>query len=166
MRVWSIKCPVWLGWPPALAGVALPLLMLASGCAAGTTNTAVRPPAGRQPAVMTMEVTGYCSCGVCCSWYRPWFGFGSPVISKGPNKGKPKAVGMTASGVQARRGTVAADTAVLPFGTVINIPGYGYGRVEDRGGAIKGNKLDLWFPSHEAAKKWGRQTIKVQVWKP
>lgn len=115
---------------------------------------------------MTMEVTAYCNCGKCCSWERSWFGLGPPVFSSGANKGKRKEIGVTASGTKARYGTIAADTSVLPFGTVIEVPGYGYGRVEDRGGAIKGSRLDLWFPSHEAALKWGRKKIKVRVWKP
>ena len=144
-------------------GALLPLLVWVSGCASNT----IRPPAGRQPVVMTMEITGYCNCGKCCSWHRPWFGLGSPVISSGPNKGKPKEVGMTASGVRAHPGTVAADTSVLPFGTIVYVEGYGYGRVEDRGGAIKGNKLDLWFSSHDEALKWGRKkNVQVKVWKP
>ena len=167
-RAMPISFSKWLTglkWIPAvLAGVSLPLLVWMSGC---VTNT-IRPPAGRQPVVMTMEITGYCNCGKCCSWERPYFGiFGSPVISEGPNKGKPKDVGMTASGTQARPGTVAADTSVLPFGTIVYVEGYGYGRVEDRGGAIKGNKLDLWFSSHDAALKWGRKkNQQVKVWKP
>lgn len=92
-------------------------------------------------------------------------GLGQPVFSSGPNKGKPKEVGVTASGTKAKHGTIAADTAVLPFGTIVYVPGYGYGRVEDRGGAIKGHKLDLWFHSHEVAKKWGRKRIQVRVWR-
>jgi len=154
----------WLkGVPAIIAGGVLPLLLLAPGCA---TNT-IRPPEGRTPTVMTMEITGYCNCGKCCSWHRPWFGLGSPVISSGPNKGKPKTVGQTARGTQARPGTVAADTTVLPFGTIVYVEGYGYGCVEDRGGAIKGNKLDLWFSSHDAALKWGRKkNVQVKVWKP
>ncbi len=115
---------------------------------------------------MRLEVTGYCNCGQCCSWERGWFGLGPAVVSAGPNKGKPKAVGVTASGTRARRGTVAADTAVLPFGTIVEVPGYGYGRVEDRGGAIKGEKLDLWFPTHEEAQVWGRKRLDVRVWRP
>ena len=115
---------------------------------------------------MAMEVTGYCDCGLCCGWERSWFGLGAPVISSGPNKGRPKEVGITASGTEADYGTIAADTRVLPFGTVIYVPGYGYGRVEDRGGAIKGSRLDLWFASHEEALEWGRRRMKVRVWKP
>jgi len=115
---------------------------------------------------MAMEVTGYCNCGICCSWERGWFGLGSAVISSGPNKGKPKEIGVTASGTRAKYGTIAADTAVLPFGTVVYVPGYGYGRVEDRGGAIKGNRLDLWYPSHGEAQVWGRKRVNVRVWRP
>ena len=149
--------------PAAVAGLCLPLLVWWSGC----LTERIRPPSGRQPTVMTLEVTGYCNCGKCCSWERGgWFGLGGPVFSSGPNKGKPKEVGVTASGTKARRGTIAADTSVLPFGTVIHVSGYGYGRVEDRGGAIKGGKLDLWFSSHDDALVWGRKKVTVQVWKP
>ena len=87
-----------------------------------------------------------------------------PVFTSGPNKGKKKEVGMTASGVMAQRGTLAADTRHFPMGTVMFIPGYGWGKVEDRGGAIKGNKLDLFFDSHEEALEWGRQQVDVRVW--
>ena len=80
--------------------------------------------------------------------------------------GKTKKVGMTASGVRARTGTVAADIKKYPYGTIVEIPGYGYGRVEDVGGAIKGEHLDAWFPSHSEALKWGKQTLDVKVWLP
>lgn len=71
---------------------------------------------------------------------------------------------MTASGRTARKGTIAADTRKYPFGTIMYIDGYGWGRVEDRGGAIKGEKIDLFFPSHRQAVKWGRRTVKVKIW--
>ena len=115
---------------------------------------------------MAMEVTGYCNCGICCSWERGWLGLKQPVISSGPNKGRPKAVGITASGTRAQYGTIAADTTMLPFGTIVYVPGYGYGRVEDRGGAIKGARLDLWYSTHGAAKEWGRKRMNVRIWRP
>jgi len=115
--------------------------------------------------VVRMEVTGYCECGICCGWKRSWWRLGMPVFTSGPNKGKRKDVGMTASGVYAQRGTLAADTRYFPMGTVMFIPGYGWGKVEDRGGAIKGNKLDLFFDSHEEALEWGRQQVEVRVWR-
>jgi 3D (Asp-Asp-Asp) domain-containing protein len=62
---------------------------------------------------------------------------------------------------------VAADSKVLPLGSMITIPGYDNGQVVpvlDRGGAIKGNRLDVIFPTHEEALKWGARRIKVTVW--
>jgi len=61
---------------------------------------------------------------------------------------------------------VAADTSVLRFGTKLVIPGYATERpveVLDRGGAIKGNRLDVFFPTHAEALKWGRQKVEVVV---
>jgi 3D (Asp-Asp-Asp) domain-containing protein len=75
-------------------------------------------------------------------------------------------VGITASGTKASKGTIAADTRMYPFGTVMKIPGYGIGKVEDRGGAIQGpSRIDLFFKSHQDALKWGRRRIRVLVWK-
>ena len=48
----------------------------------------------------------------------------------------------------------------------MKVPGYGYGKVEDRGGAIKGEHIDLYFKSHRDALKWGKKTLKVEVWVP
>lgn len=108
-----------------------------------------------------MLVTGYCNCGQCCGWRRSWFGFGPPVYNYGPQKGKPKAVGVTYSGTRAHRGTIAADLSVYPIGTKLVVPGYGEGVVEDIGGAIKGRHIDIWFPSHREARKWGAQWLDV-----
>jgi 3D (Asp-Asp-Asp) domain-containing protein len=47
----------------------------------------------------------------------------------------------------------------------MDVPGYGEAVVWDRGGAIKGNKIDLLFPSHQEALEWGRQYITVKVYK-
>ena len=61
-------------------------------------------------------------------------------------------------------GTIAADTKYYPFGTIMYIPGYGKGVVEDRGSAIKGPKrIDVFFDSHRRAQKWGRQKLKVKI---
>ena len=61
-------------------------------------------------------------------------------------------------------GTVAADTRYYPFGTRFYIPGYGYGKVEDRGSAIKGkNRLDIFFNSHGKALDWGRKNVRVRI---
>ena len=44
------------------------------------------------------------------------------------------------------------------------VPGYGWGTVQDRGGAIKGDKLDLYFKSHKKALEWGRKDMMVTVY--
>ncbi|GJM17847.1 MAG: hypothetical protein DHS20C14_00600 [Phycisphaeraceae bacterium] len=62
---------------------------------------------------------------------------------------------------------VAADTSVLPFGSMLTIPGYAGDSVVpvlDRGGAIKGERLDLLMPSHERARAWGVRELEVTVW--
>lgn len=62
---------------------------------------------------------------------------------------------------------VAADPSLLPYGSLLTIPGYDAGKVVpvlDCGGAIKGNRLDVLFPTHEEARKWGVRKIKVTVW--
>ena len=85
------------------------------------------------------------------------------MYSSGPSKGKRKKVGYTASGTRARPGTIAAPKT-YPFGTIMYIEGYGYGVVQDRGGAIKGNRIDLYFSTHRKALEWGAQTKQVKVW--
>ena len=80
--------------------------------------------------------------------------------------GYPKKVGVTASGAKAKPGTIAADTSRYPFGTLMYVPGYGYGTVEDRGGAIQGDHIDVFFKSHREALQWGRVQREVYVWLP
>ncbi len=89
-----------------------------------------------------------------------------PVYAYGPMKGERKKIGITASGTKAKKGTIAADTNVFPFGTRMRIPGYGDGVVEDRGGAIQGTRIDLFFKTHQQALEWGRKTVTVEVWRP
>ncbi len=63
-----------------------------------------------------------------------------------------------------RDGTIAADTAYYPFGTRMFVPGWGWGMVSDRGGAIKGpERIDLYFSSHQEALNWGRRTVEVKI---
>lgn len=61
-------------------------------------------------------------------------------------------------------GTIAADTKYYPFGTRMYVPGYGWGTVEDRGGAIKGpDRIDIFYNSHTEALQWGRQKVLVTI---
>lgn len=88
------------------------------------------------------KITAYCPCSQCCGKY---------------------ANGITATGTIATEGrTIAADPKVLPYGTSVWIDGKEY-VVEDCGGAIKGNEIDLYFDSHEEALRWGVQTKEVYV---
>jgi 3D (Asp-Asp-Asp) domain-containing protein len=62
---------------------------------------------------------------------------------------------------------VAADTTVLPYGSLVSVPGYDEASIVpvlDCGGAIKGAKLDLLFATDKEAMKWGRQRVLVTVW--
>lgn len=138
-------------------------LLGGNGCMLRDARWAPLEPPRHEPyREFVLETTGYCKCGDCCGWRRNWLF--RPVVASGPNEGKPKAVGYTSSGVRARPGTIAADTSIFPFGTVMYIPGYGYGRVEDRGQAITGYHVDLYFLRHADAERWGRVKKKVKVW--
>jgi 3D (Asp-Asp-Asp) domain-containing protein len=74
--------------------------------------------------------------------------------------------GRTASGETVRQGFVAADPRVLPLGTLVHIQAGRYTgvyKVADTGGAIKGRKIDIYIPSYQEAKSFGRQKIRVKV---
>ncbi|MNC20632.1 Cell wall-binding protein YocH precursor [compost metagenome] len=77
--------------------------------------------------------------------------------------------GITYSGVKVRRdknavSTIAADPKVLPLGSILYIPGYGYAVVADTGSAIKGRKIDLYFATtKQVYKEWGKKTVVVQL---
>lgn len=101
----------------------------------------------------TFMLTAYCSCEHCCDEYalnRPKDENGNPIV-------------YTANMSVAKQGvTVAADTNVLPFGTSLLIDGHEY-IVQDRGGAIQGNRIDVYFDSHEEALVFGVQYKEVFV---
>ncbi len=69
--------------------------------------------------------------------------------------------GYTASGRRAGHGIVAVDPRVIPLGTRLFIPGYGYAVAGDTGGAIRGMRIDLGFDSQGDALEFGRRTVKV-----
>jgi len=69
--------------------------------------------------------------------------------------------GYTATGYRAGRGIVAVDPRVIPLGTKLFIPGYGFAIAGDTGGAIIGNRIDLGFNSYSDAIQFGRRPIKV-----
>lgn len=86
-------------------------------------------------------ITAYCPCKKCCG----------------------KSDGITASGTKATAGrTIAADISKYPFGTKLYIEGHEY-IVEDKGGSIKKNKIDIFFNTHQEALQYGKRQVEVFV---
>lgn len=71
--------------------------------------------------------------------------------------------GTTASGLAARVGRVAVDPRIIPLGTKLYISGYGHCVAADTGGAIKGNRVDLYFNSESQCIQFGRRQVTVYV---
>lgn len=93
-------------------------------------------------------------------------GYYAGVESTGKRPGHPQ-YGITFSGVKVRRdlfSTIAADRKLFPIGTILHVPGYGYGVVADTGSAIKGKKIDLYFQTKQQVyDEWGKKKVKVRV---
>ena len=93
-------------------------------------------------------------------------GYTAGVESTGKTPDHPE-YGITYSGVKVKRdlySTIAADLSVFPIGTILFIPDYGYGVVADKGGAIKGNKIDLYYNTvDEVYSEWGKKEVDVYV---
>lgn len=73
--------------------------------------------------------------------------------------------GRTALGISVRKGVVAVDPTLIPLGTPLHVPGYGKSIAADVGTAIKGRIIDLWMPTDAAARKWGRRTVTITVYR-
>lgn len=114
----------------------------------------IQEPTAPEPTIISLgeyRLTAYCACEKCCGYWatvRPLDSNGKPIV-------------YTANQSIAKQGvTVAADTNVLSFGTKLLIDGHEY-IVQDRGGAIKGNRIDIYFESHEEALAFGVQYKEV-----
>ena len=101
-----------------------------------TTRTTTAPAAGST----VYKITAYCSCAKCCG----------------------KTTGITPMGTRATAGRTVAASSKFAFGTKLNINGHVY-TVEDRGGAINGNKIDIYVNSHAEALAWGVRYLPVSV---
>lgn len=86
------------------------------------------------------KITAYCSCAKCCG----------------------KTNGITAMGTKAQANHTIAASSQFAFGTKIRINGIVY-TVEDRGGAIYGNKIDIYMNSHSEALAWGVRYLNIEV---
>jgi len=69
----------------------------------------------------------------------------------------------TATGAAAVRGVIAVDPKVIPLGTHVYVPGYGYAVAADTGGAIDGRRIDLCFGSYDEAIQWGRRSVTIII---
>lgn len=99
------------------------------------------------------RLTAYCPCEICCdecAYNRPVDEYGNTIV-------------YTTSGKIAQEGyTIAADPDVLPYGTIVYIDGHEY-EVQDCGGAITNNSIDIYFDTHEAACEFGLQYGEVFI---
>lgn len=103
--------------------------------------------------IQTFELTAYCPCENCCGEYannRPT-----------DEKGKPIVYGSTGERLTSGY-SIAVDPSVIPYGTEVIIDGRIY-KAQDCGGAIKGNRIDVYFDSHQEALQFGRQTKEVEI---
>lgn len=97
-----------------------------------TTKATTTKPVTTNAATTTFRVSAYCACTRCTD-----------------------GDGITASGTKPKQGrTIAVDPQYYPYGTKIILNGKTY-VAEDCGGAIKGNRIDMYFDSHQEALEWG-----------
>lgn len=99
---------------------------------------------GKKAFELEVKTTGYCNHPICINDER-W------------------QDGMTAIGTIARPGVCAADWSVIPVGAVLYVEGYGFCTVEDRGGKVRGNHIDLFFNTYTEAKAWGMKKKQVKI---
>jgi len=99
------------------------------------------------------NLTAYCPCVKCCG---VWSTEHSSRIGTG-------YIQTTASGtIPSANKTISVDTGVIPFGTTVIIGNNEY-TAEDRGGSIKGNRIDIFFNTHSEAIEFGRQTAEIYI---
>lgn len=94
------------------------------------------------------------------SWRTP-LEMEATAYEPGPRSCGKWATGYTATGIKAEKGVVAVDERVIPLGTRLYVPGYGFALAADRGSAIKGMRIDLCFDTYSEAIHFGRRTMKV-----
>jgi uncharacterized protein YabE (DUF348 family) len=119
-------------------------------------STADAPAASSAPASAPGGLTGATTMRVYATWYNP--------ASAGRSPSDP-AYGITATGVPVDRGIVAVDPSVIPLGTRMYIPGYGYAVAADTGGGIRGQMIDLGYPDGVAV-DWSSRWVDIYILGP
>jgi 3D (Asp-Asp-Asp) domain-containing protein len=71
--------------------------------------------------------------------------------------------GVTSTGIVPYKGIIAVDPSEIPYGTRVYIPGYGFAMAGDTGGAIQGNRIDLYMDRYPDAVNWGRRTVNMYI---
>lgn len=110
----------------------------------------------KEPEIISLgeyRLTAYCGCSKCCGKWgenRPLDESGKPIV-------------YTANMSIAKEGvTIAADINILPYGTKVIIDGHEY-IVQDKGGVINGNRIDIYFESHQDALNFGVQYKEIYI---
>ncbi len=112
------------------------------------STTLAKKVEGKTPQVKTFNTSAYCACSKCCG----------------------KTTGITSSGAKATSWYTLAAGSAYPIGTIIYIPYFkdkpngGWFVVQDRGGAIKNNKLDVYMSTHSGALQFGRRSLECYVY--
>lgn len=122
--------------------------IVAIGSAIGSTGTRSAPARIRLVRAANRPTTGQRRMKVSATAYSPGFDSGG---------------WKTATGVAAGLGVIAVDPRVIPLGTRLYVPGYGYGVAADTGGAIKGARIDVCFERRLEAVRWGRRNISIVI---
>ena len=140
----------WNNLPSDLIYVDETLAIKASAAKARPSTTAYSPsvskgtskPASNSDQTYTMRATAYTAYCTGCS-------------------------GITANGTDLRSNpnqkVIAVDPRVIPLGTKVWVEGYGEAIAADTGGAIKGNKIDVFIPTDGQARNWGVRTVSVKI---
>ena len=98
--------------------------------------------------------TAYCSCELCCGIWS----------EQHPSRIGTNFIQKTATGtIPASKKTIAVDPDFIPLGSEVEIDGNIY-VAEDIGGGIKGNRIDIFFDTHEEALNWGKQEKTVKIY--
>ena len=127
--------------------IMIPIVILLLTAAGAAVSPATAPVAsGAWKPMGEYRVTGYAACVACCG----------------------KSDGITADGTYAPgfKGLLVSAPKDIPFGTQLWVEGVGLVEVHDRGSAIKGRRLELFFQKYGQAIQWGVQKRQVWVWTP
>jgi 3D (Asp-Asp-Asp) domain-containing protein len=94
--------------------------------------------------ITNLVITAYCACKLCCG---------------------PHASGLAANGHHPVEGITVAASRSIPLGTKVHIEGVGDRVVQDRLARRFDDRIDVYFTSHEAAKRFGKRRLKVTIYR-